>query len=265
MRIDCSCGYLLKKEDYAYHLNVTHFSRGESVICTLCGQRLSRIDSFKDHFMLKHNSEARFLGMYQRSNPLSLPAQNQHPIQLNESHFLSSRPISIDLSIDQQPNIIDNLSFDPEETEEIDLDQLLGEQTDHSQPSSLTQLENDLLDSILKVKSNNSGSIKVIRESMIATFEVMHKHFKNLYFNDHSKEMCTKITKNDYQLKKRRVGNISRERVDHEVGNSYYYSIQNILERYVNTPAVFNQLIKERNKQRDNSVIRSILDLDTVK
>lgn len=146
---------------------------------------------------------------------------------------------------------------------EINLDMLLDDNNSpNNMDNRITQIEIDLLDSIIDVKSKNSGSLKVIRDSMIAALNVLSKHFN---IPQNSNQLCKKIINNDYRLKQRRLGNIRKRVARSNQGNVYYYSIQDILNKYVTTPIVLEQLIKEKRKRRDGTIIRSVLDLDRIR
>lgn len=267
----CNCGYQLSKDNYKYHLKKLHWQLKTPAYCTLCiaYKEFPQIESFENHILVHHPFIGQTLiGTTNDNNDqLQVPNfPNVNPIEFDQNDFLNHSSDSFNISLNQRED--DSQDDLEEEIIDLDLDQLFAENERSNQDplfNTLTGLQLDLLDAIINVKSNNAGTVKVIRESMLAAFAVINKHFKTQYFADYSKEYCSKIVTNDYYLKKRRTGNIRKTVSNHDSGNVYYYSIRDILNIYVKTPVVYHQLLKENSTRRDDTVIRSILDLDKVK
>lgn len=191
------CELILNRENYKYHLRMSHFySSQSSVNCPECGQSLSRIDSFETHFRTFHYEEARTFMDLPTVAPISYGNVVDQLIRNNITtanaairHFrlpdYADNRILTSSNFQQVENsniapLNDSFIYNDRDDNEINFEPFANESSQISALSNnLNELQIDLLNGMNEIKDNNSASIKVIKETVLMTLNLMSKHFKD--------------------------------------------------------------------------------------
>lgn len=279
-----------------------HVCKLEQVRCPypFCNHLTNKTDQMTNHLLTNHKDVPKhILGLEEppvanlgdvmyhtiknnlpiTKNLFSLPEYKNNPIveryldDLNDISRSESEIIGQNLVEDFENEFqyeVQSNEFDVDQVS-VHFDNILDEETRQQATNSfdqfsfneqLTDLQKKLADGYNDIKNSNSITDAALKAACKMVTNVLSDH---LNLNPIIKQQCDQIVESDHLLQQRR--NSVRYECQRYADQDpiYYFKIKDYLIEILNNDLIWSKLIYEKNKERDNRIIESIHDLDSVK
>lgn len=125
----------------------------------------------------------------------------------------------------------------------------------------LSNFQNDLIESMNNVRSNSAITTAALKSTFIELSSTILKNFSDRPYSAYNHQELVKAVNSSYAIS----ANDLQIRTTIATQDCQYFSVKEIITKYLSVRKFFEEVIKEREKSRDPRIISSIYDLDKVK